>query len=625
MKQTFKALAISLLFASGALQADGCCNNSCGTKSVSPTLSFRSQSRDISRKMVAMRPDHIYLEDMDNFYGTFNATFGYTSSFRSNRLAKCLFGSAVDCSCDDATIRISGAGVEGRNANDLMAENFLLPSDFKSSVTLDPSVKNFLLDFHLYVGLDEWAQGLYFRIYAPFVHTRWDLGWDECSPTGTAGYAEGFLGSGVTNATDLNSNFTSFMRGNSLGVVNGIQTKGLCCSRISCDTETKNGLADLRAELGWNFLLEEDYHVGLNIQMAAPTGNTPDGCLLFEPIVGNGNHWELGAGFSMHYTLWRSEDADRQFDFNLEVDITHMFKAKQKRCFDLKCKPLSRYMLAAKHEAVPENTLQGGGTAPNRQFASEVSPVANLTSQEVDVSISVQGDLAAYFTYQHKGFTWDIGYNFWGRSCEDVDRRDCKDSCDTGIAARTWTLKGNAQAFGFVNDSADGTALSFSQNNATIFNGTNEGGSSAANQNAGIDNAQLATTEGATATILRTAPNLEEGGDQINTSVDPIFFGDCDVDLEGSQTRGISHKIFTHFNYNWEREDYTPYLGFGAMVEFGKTESSDCDSCCDSSGSCNVNSGSCNTDCCDTDCCNSCLDCALSQWGIFLKVGVSFQ
>lgn len=633
MKQTFKALAVGLLLASAALQADGCCNNSCGKNSVTSAISPRSQSRDISRKMVGMRPDQIYLEDMDNLYGTLNMTFGYTSTFRSDRLAKCLFGSAVDFSCDDATIHVSGTGVEDRGANHLMAENFLLPSTYQTTVTLDPDIKNFLIDFHLYVGLDEWVEGLYFRIYAPFVHTRWDLDWNESPATGTAtetagGYAAGFLGAEATNATDLNSSFTSYMRGNPLGTVNGIQTSPLCCSRISCGTETKNGLADLRAELGWNFMLEEDYHVGLNIQMAAPTGNRPDGCLLFEPIIGNGKHWELGGGFSMHYTLWRSEDADSQFDFNLEADITHMFKAKQRRCLDLKCKPLSRFMLAAKHGTPVENLGNVAANTPNRQFKSEVSPVANLTNQEVDVSISVQGDLAAYFTYQRKGFTWDIGYNFWGRSCEDVDFRDCSDACDNtgGIAANTWTLKGDAQAFGFDFISGAPIALSFSQSNATIFAGVSENNSSTPGTNANIDSAVTATNSNSTSTV-----NLSNQGggfaNNINTSVNPIFISNDDVDLVG--TRDISHKLFTHFNYSWEREDYTPYVGFGASVEFGKTESSDCGSSCGTTtGSSTVTSTTCNTGCntgCDTDSDSNCLDCAISQWGIFLKVGVSFQ
>jgi hypothetical protein len=338
---------------------------------------------------------------------------------------------------------------------------------------------------------------------------------------------------------------------------------------------------------------------------------------LFEPLIGNGKHWELGGGLSMHYTLWRSEDADSQFDFNLEADITHLFKAKQRRCLDLKCKPLSRFMLAAKHHGTPIlDGLQADGTAPNRQFALEVSPVANLTSQEVDVSVSVQGDLAAYFTYQCKGFNWDIGYNFWGRSCEDVDRRDCNDSCnDDDIAALTWALKGDAQAFGFNQNNNTAVALSFSQSNATIFAGTNDVASNVADTNANIDNAKLATSNGI---LLNSSIG---GAEQINTSGNPIFISNDDVDLSG--TRGISHKIFTHFNYNWEREDYTPYIGFGASVEFGKTESSNCDNCCDATGSNTVNLA-CNTGC-DTDCDSNCMDCAVSQWGVFLKVGVSFQ
>ena len=35
------------------------------------------------------------------------------------------------------------------------------------------------------------------------------------------------------------------------------------------------------------------------------------GNYLFEPIVGNGHHWELGGGMNMWWTWWRSCDEDR--------------------------------------------------------------------------------------------------------------------------------------------------------------------------------------------------------------------------------------------------------------------------------------------------------------------------
>ena len=116
-------------------------------------------------------------------------------------------------------------------------------------------------------------------------------------------------------------------------------------------------LAEIRFVLGYNFLNDEDgdYHLGLGIYVAAPTGTRvgdQDDCsgkgrYLFEPIVGNGKHWELGAQVTAHHIWWRSEDEDKSFGLYLEANITHLFAASQIRCFDLcSAGSNSRYMLA---------------------------------------------------------------------------------------------------------------------------------------------------------------------------------------------------------------------------------------------------------------------------------------
>ena len=56
-----------------------------------------------------------------------------------------------------------------------MAENFYLPTDFSSEITIQPRVENFLVDFNFYLGLDEWCNGLYFRVHTPICHTRWNM------------------------------------------------------------------------------------------------------------------------------------------------------------------------------------------------------------------------------------------------------------------------------------------------------------------------------------------------------------------------------------------------------------------------------------------------------------------
>ena len=602
---------------------------------VAPFLSFRSAGRNTARKLVGTTSHHVYLYDMESFYGTFFITPTYERSLRPRHIAECLFGEfLVDASGDGKkgrTLKISGSQVANRADTDLMAENFFLARDFESTITVTPRIQNFLVDFHFHMGLDEWVKGLYFRVYGPVVHARYDLDAEEEEPPkqpGTIGYAAGFFGPAAVPAGDLLKTASAFFTGNNI-TVPGIEVKGLNFAKIKEKKDRNTCFAELRGELGWNFVLDEDYHFGVNIQAAAPTGDRPNAEFLFESQCGNGKHWELGGGVTGHYTLWRSEDEEKHFDFVIEADVTHMFKAKQKRTFDLKKgttrKPLSRYMLAQRlgtpvtklfaRDAAGEGDAAGAGAVPNAQFKNEFVPVANFSTRDIKVDVNIQGDVVAMFNFTSRGFSWDFGYNFWGRGCEDIELRD-KDGDE--FKEKTWALKGDARVFGFAEgDDADAgvaeddpIALSATQSDATITRGTNLGGvgNIAERLNAGISNRKFAAT-GTTNNAVRLQEQAQLAGNdnQQGTSNPAVFITKEDLDLESAETRGMSHKVFTHFNYTWvDREDWIPYVGFGGEAEFGKSDSDTkkTDSTSDSSG---------------------CLDCAVSKWSVWVKGGLSFD
>ena len=296
---------------------------------VAPFVQWRSQGRDTGRKLVGTTSHHVYLHDMETFYGTFNFTPQYDQAFNTDELLECYFGSSLT-NCNSLTI----AGTLANDYNpvtDWMAENFYLPRNFKSTIEFSPTVQNFLVDFYLFVGLDEWVKGLYFRLYGPVVNNRTSLHPCEfIDEQGTIGYAPGFFGPAAVPADTLLPSALSFLNGNTTITVPNIITTPLLRSKIADEKKSVTGFAELRGELGWNYL-HEDYHVGFNIQAAAPTGKRPKGEFLFEPQVGNGKHWELGVGFSAHWTMWRSEDDERHLDFVFEADVTHLFNATQTR------------------------------------------------------------------------------------------------------------------------------------------------------------------------------------------------------------------------------------------------------------------------------------------------------
>lgn len=562
-----------------------------------PYFSIRSQSVNAARELVGWQT-HINLFDKDCLYGSFSITPEYTRSFRSGRIAEYIFGDDVTATSSKGTLAISGSQADNRGSHDWLADYFGLPTDFKSEVTFKPRIENFLVDFNLYLGLDEWMCGLYFRIHAPVVYTRWDLRATEAvSAAGANGYAAGYMGKAAVDNATLRKDF--------LTAVDGANTFGdmkeaLKYGKMSKDRDTKTRLSDIEAALGWNFWQCEDYHFGLQIRGSAPTGNRPNAEFLFEPIVGNGNHWTLGGGVSAHAVLWRGCDEDHFFGVWLDANITHLFRTKQTRSFDLKNKPNSRYALLAEMSSTvaelyaADDAIANGraGTAPSHQYAGKLLPVINVTTFDVNVSIDVQVDAALKFSYYNCGFEADLGYNLWARSGEKFKPRD-----SSTFTEKKYVLKGDSHIYGFKRVGNAAVALSASQNTSDIHSGKNFPSGfvlADAIRNPNIDpNAKFAQYVTPATAALEALDATAGGANQTRTSKDPIFVQADDIDMSKTPS-AMSHKLFGHISYNWDDcEDWIPFLGVGGEIEWaGKYDSNYA---------------------------------AVSQWGVWIKGGISFN
>ena len=580
----------------------------------------------------------------ETFYSQLQITFGYRGSFRPSRIAECFFGGHLtrdDC-CDERTIKIQGSSIADRDDRAWLAEYFYLPRNYNGSFTIEPRIKTFYANFDYHLGLDNCLCGLYFRVHGPVAHSRWDLNF--CDNPNTAGTPEnhphGYFSPAEYEGTLLVQSFGDYAKGGipspssnvaglaaavSLGNGEGIQNsttmfQALKFAKISKCSRKETGVADLRFELGWKCWQTDCYHLGFNVEAAAPTGNKKDPCHLFDAVVGNGNHAEFGAGLTAHYRLWSSECDARHFIFNFEAHLTHLFKKRMTRTFDLVNKPNSAYMLAAKFgdgtDTSPDDRIGTGAvsTIVATQFAGEYAPVANLSTVSVDVSVGVQADIVGQFTYRCDGFRWDMGYNFWGRSCEDIKCPEAKCENTTNLCAssqqNTWALKGDARMFGYENNAIDQPArpLSATQSGATILSGTNNSPLDTVGAAALIatDNNQNIDTK-ALALIFPGVDNLfsipSAAGVAINTSTAPVFLQCSDIEL--TRTRGLSHTLFSNISYTWDCECWVPFLGAGASAEFASSRSS-----------CPKNENS---------SCPPCVDCGISQWSIWVMGGITFN
>ena len=452
------------------------------------------------------------------------------------------------------------------------------------------------------LGLNAIKEGLYMRIDLPFVYTNWDINIkEEVIHRGTNNYVPGYFNATGIEREQLLSRFTKFISGTSAPQVENLIFEPLQNAKMDPCSRRLVHYSELSTTIGYDRFINGYHHMGIGFQFSAPCGNRPKGEFLFEPIIGNGHHWECGVELSAHFRTWTNQTEDIFTEFFFDTVISHLFKAKQRRSFDLKESPNSRYMLMQKLSPTISDNLNGNGINSIAQYASAVAPVANITTFKVNVSINAQADIAFMYAYTKNKNTWSFGYSLWTRGCEEITIKNPEIFPES-----MWALKGDAHTFGFVAQQLPpqnlpvGTpvALSATEHKATINSGTNLS-DDFASQNHQIDHPQpaFAGNQRLVATINDTTI-----ANQINTSIQPQFISFHDIDINSAATSGFSQKIFTHFNHKIAHgETVESYIGIGAEIEFGRQAGP--------------------TPAIGAD---KCVNCALSYWGMWLKGGVSF-
>ena len=324
--------------------------------------------------------------------------------------------------------------------------------------------------------------------------------------------------------------------------------------RFYSGTKGRAGVADCDLILGYDFWQSDTYHLGFYGQVVAPTGTKPSARYIFEPIVGNGHHWELGLGISGHLVLWE-RDTNHSLAIYLEGNATHLFKNSQHRSFDF-CKNglLSRYMLL---KELDDTLVSTGKLINGIDFATRL----------VNVSIAIKGDISAKLSYRSPCLIFDLGYNFYGQtreslSCVSNDSRLVGIKGTEGVCGLGYQVQGTQPPLTFGPLVAQ-IPLNSTQSDATIRRG------------ALTDNAQSPATQ-SPQDIVVTAFSRQtgsiEGTDVIPAFVSnpPVVLSSSDLHLRsGEMPTMVTHKVFGYFGYNFADCDrfYNPYLGIGGELE----------------------------------------------------------
>lgn len=462
-------------------------------------FSPRSQSVDAARYQSGWFP-YIHRYEHDSSYLTFAITPEFRKSFRPSRIAEALFGTD--------TLYVSGSQVANRDANAILADYFGLSTNFASTVFLNPKIKNFITTFSMYVGFDRWVPGLYFALHAPAVWANWDFQIEESviDDGSDTPFPARYMDVGEVTAP-----YASFCQALKGDKTYGDMTNPLAAGRV-CGAQSKGGLSDLLMILGYDIVSRPGGYAGFNLRLAAPTGNRPTACYLFEPVIGNGKHWEFGAGFAGRVLMWE-KDGEQELSLYADLNLTHLFKTRQTRSFDFCNNGFgSRYILL--------KTFDTDGN-----YTGELTPAINVTTLSCDVSVAVQFEFLAMFGYAYNGFSADLGYNGWIRSREKISLRDC---C---IPERTYGFKGI-------------------QNVATNLD-------------------QLSNITQSTATFHGNDFNDQA---EVSDPNSPQFIQTSDLDLSSAASPMVlTHKLFASIGYGWQesKSDWLiPYISLGSSIEF---------------------------------------------------------
>ena len=476
----------------------------------------RAFSANLAREMLMEGAKH---RDSDGWYGEFSATAAYQRSWSQG------MQSASDV---DLASSVNGLGVHpfwsgtnvmtyGTNSNDMDLDSYqfgLGGSSTTGSITLDPIVYQAGADFMFIVGSSANEPCFFAKIKAPVGVYNINPQLTEVDGS-TAVYAPGTLSiaSSASTIADPAATMTQAFAGNFPG---GQNPEGnfipMQYGLINGDQSTGAKFGDIEMTAGYRFVSNDDNSFSVAVRAAAPTGGEAQGVYMMEPIFGRGGNWGLGGYMDGHVKLWEGNN-ENSFQLRFIANAMHLFNSDTVRSYDLTVNGGgSKYLLVANYT---------GGV-----YQGQIANLINYSTLASTSSFGVEGDAALSFAYCGRGWSFDLGYEFWGRSAETLVITGNFSNEAYAVLGRQGVSLGTSPY----------TPTTLGEPTATIY-------SSAAHTN---------TAAGSVVDVAGTASNR-------------IALADLDI-AAAQQATSLTSKVFSKVTYEWCDSDYRPHLG--VMGEF---------------------------------------------------------
>ena len=194
--------------------------------------------------------------------------------------------------------------------------------------------------------------------------------------------------------------------------------QGMLYGRIS-GIQSKTAIADMTLKLGCDFVDQTDFYLSGYAGMVFPTGNRPKAEYMFEAIVGNNHHFGLNGG--MYGQLSFENFGHNNLWLGWSMEGEYLFQNTQKRSFDLKGRPWSRYLQVFQNEGARQAEIVGGsGAAPAQMPAPTRTWGINSFTQDVKVHAGYNGSFNFNVNYIGDAWHTGLGLNTYIRQAENI-------------------------------------------------------------------------------------------------------------------------------------------------------------------------------------------------------------
>ena len=249
-------------------------------------------------------------------------------------------------------------------------------------IHLQPTQTIYGLRFHYNQNLSNLLDGLYVRATLPVVRVENDFGF------------------AVTNASSASNqcDVVNYFNGSLAPIaVDNTDARVALTNGLIAGTQVATNVADIDLALGYTFLKNHKYHLAANIGLTIPTGTKAKGIYAFEPLTGNGGHYELGAG--LEYATRLIGDDHNNVTFNAALDYRYALEAGEMRTFGIKGVNLGHYQLLT--------DVQAG----NGLDTIVTTPAANVLTLKTNITPGNSFQALAGISCKTGNFFYETGYN----------------------------------------------------------------------------------------------------------------------------------------------------------------------------------------------------------------------